>query len=573
MEGLVEVRPSRLFGSAGVTWEHSTIVYLDDATVTGESMRRFLLRTLWQRKTPGPSQVIVVPLVSRFEPTEELFFSELCSQVSSGAALVQFSFVPLFRLPVPSSDAFDRTGYYRHVTRVVRVVSQLDDELRAFGERLRKRLILGESHTGGLQHPFAVGPSSQAPLSADAIAIRHLLALQNHTAGVIGVLLDSLLHRCKAEDQSLVVLFATEPELLTSPLIRSEVQRDVAELAARVLSKVEDESVRSDALFVLAVQRRLIKALPSVLPSIASSRVLTVTAISLLLALNNEPDLWTACEPAVVAAQAREVDAVAGTNLHYFATSLRSFSRSLVLPSITNDHDARKYLLTVIAHMSYHGRGLAAFNRVTTWQESRASLRDARRGDEVRQILNDAMRIAYTEVVPGVEGLIYWARRKSPQHIEALSTLLFSLKTDLGRLESALSTLTAAAVGQAGAESLGQLWSAFRGRTLVRSTEVVLSREFRSQEQLSLEVMLPRFFSLPFEIVTRIAAEGEDVEVSWDRGEPGTKHLLVVAPFPRDVVSRLCDLLVAGHASAWQKKQLESGIRFRKHRRQPVAEA
>ena len=226
-------------------------IYLDDATVTGNSIRDFLNRAM-EHAELRPSGIVALAVVNRLSPGEVRFF-ELCKDLQSTGheAKTPFIYRSIFNLQVRSQRHQLLAG---HPLLDEIVGSELfhHPDLEPYVRSLRTQYRAPQSKVPWC-HLFAPDEKS-ALVSTGAVRFRHLLALnqQNEPVVVEIVNLLQLLTEPKVSDSSLLTIFAIEPMLLLAPTLRQFGREIIIQLAIKTINGSISLARKSDALAVLA---------------------------------------------------------------------------------------------------------------------------------------------------------------------------------------------------------------------------------------------------------------------------------------------------------------------------------
>lgn len=260
-------------------------VYLDDAAVTGGSLRDLLNKACRQPDPTLPSALLAIVLVNRLSPAENRFF-ELCPEFTTSKATntspssIQFRLGQILRLQVKSSERGAETVLHDFVRPLLEHRHEMHPRLRKYLDKLHARLDailkLGrniKTEIEPIRHIFY--PESylaDVSVSFRTARIRHLLALHQQNEGVLSELLIEIASAVERNDYTLVSLFALDPSLLDEDPIASMCLPGLRHLSLSLLASDCDPSLKSDAIAVIAgMPGQLPRAITEILPLVWSS--------------------------------------------------------------------------------------------------------------------------------------------------------------------------------------------------------------------------------------------------------------------------------------------------------------
>lgn len=535
-------------------------VYLDDACVTGKSLLNFLIRASKARLDQLPSAVLAIPMLSRFSPAEEQFYSNVFRSVNvvgQSNERIPFSFRPLLRLQVGSFEKLQSTFVYELAAKISAQATVLDNRLQGYVTRVIQRLEGALSNAQRVnsdlaifQHPFFGRQESNFTLvSSRAIRIRHLIALQEQNVGVLGELLHELLDAVLNDDYSVLTVIALELNLLDVPPLLKECRADIVTLAIKALTTAETTSeIKSDAICVLSMTgQELISEMGKILPRIGNDSDLIDQFLVFLLTKVPRTNLWLEDLDSTIRSCASELPA---EEYRYISSYVKSFFEVAEPLSVKSTPDAIRAVENLVAQTSYHGRGLVALNAVNDWLSKKDRDRILTKGIEVQFKLQEAIKVVRRTVLPGLDGLVWWAEYENPnQGAEiAFKNARFQLILCLNQLESIASILKSGPVGSDVVVSIEKLWHTLREYSQRIGPEYFLSQPVGSPEiePTILERWMPKFFCLPFQLLNRLAPSFlPKVKVSnvWERSGHGFS--IMMTPIPLDQVTQIFELLLS----------------------------
>jgi hypothetical protein len=281
-------------------------VYLDDAAVSGNSLRDFLGKGC-RLSVPMPSALLAIATVNRLSPGENRFFS-LCQQLRSDQGTangksVEFRFASLFRLQVGSTEMGADTAVHRLIRKMRSEEEALPRPLRAYYDAIQQKaeriLTLRGSKTGRpavIQHPFYPGEDAnpQMPITCRSARIRHLLALAQQNEPVLSELLSEIQAAVESEDKSLLAILALDPRLLDQAPLVGECWSDIKRLCHSAITDASvDACCKSDALAILATHPdQLLHGLDAILVPSLTDQTLAAQLFTYLFTLVRRDEEW-----------------------------------------------------------------------------------------------------------------------------------------------------------------------------------------------------------------------------------------------------------------------------------------
>jgi hypothetical protein len=535
-------------------------IYLDDACVTGRSLLNFLIRVSKARSDQLPVAILAVPMLSRFSPAEEQFYSSVFRSIDATGhndGRIPFSFRPLFRLQVRSFDKLQSTFVYELASKMSAQAAVLDTRLQGYTAKVIQRLEVALSGSQRnntdlpvIQHPFfSREESSATPVSSRAIRIRHLIALQEQNVGVLGELLHELLDATTNDDYSLLNVIALELNLLDVPPLLKECRTDIIDLAIKALTSTETTSeIKSDAICVLSMTgQELISEMAKILPSIGHDSDLIDQFLVFLLTKVPRTNLWLEDLDNTIRDCASKLPA---DEYRYISSYVKSFFEIAEPLSVQSTPDAIRTIEHLVAQTSYHGRGLTALNAINDWLSKKERDRISTKGTEVQLKLRGAITVVRRTVLPGLDGLVWWAEYENPNQAAELAVrnARFQLILCLNQLDNIAEALKTGPVGSDVVVSIERLWDTLREYSQRIGPEYFLSQPVGSPEiePTILERWMPKFFCLPFQILNRLSpAFLPKVKVTnvWERSGHGFS--IMMTPAPLDQVTQIFELLLS----------------------------
>ena len=547
----------KLAGSAGLPFRDSVkkfiAVYLDDACVTGKSLINFINRVSTASPLQPPSKVIAIPLLSRFSPAEEQFFTSICKEIHmpfDSAASIPFSFRPLFRLQVRSFERLQSTPVYEVISEMSQSKSRLLPQLQNYLNKVAQRYRNEVSSVGrnGItsevySHPFYLGADPRSDsVSSIVLEIRHLLALLEQNVGVLSQLLNRVLSACESKDYSLLIMLALEPSLLDTSPLKSECRSKITDLAMSALhAEVTSDGVKSDALCVLAFQGRpLLNNLGQILRIVWPNEDLVNQLLTFLLTRGIYDKAWFATV----------LDAVENSD-HFVSREVRHFIRTCVLfseesikPATVVDKPSARWAISRLVSMTaYHAEGLLSMNEVSDWLEGPTKERNRRGPEDVEKMLREATKFLRSHILPCLEGLYWWADAKLNQiALNDISRAITAVRENVTHLDLHVQELGTSPLDATTVDRIKIIWDRIRKNSLKRGPEKFLARP-PEPESAVLEEWMPAFFCLPFELLLNLCGSRGITQLDATL-ESSYKSSVVVVPVAEKPVRRIFDLLL-----------------------------
>jgi hypothetical protein len=539
---------------------HFLAVYLDDACVTGRSLLNLLIRVSKARTDQLPVAIMAIPVLSRFSPAEEQFYSSVFRSVdvmNHNNRRIPFSFNPLFRLQVRSFDKLQSAFVYELAAKMSTQAAFLDTRLQGYVAKVIQRLesTLSNSQRNNsdlaiIQHPFlGRQEANSASVSSRSIRIRHLIALQEQNVGVLGALLHELLDATINDDYSLLTVIALELNLLDVPPLLKECRTDIVDLAIKALTSTETTSeTKSDAICVLSMTgQELITEMARILPSIGHDPDLIDQFLVFLLTKVPRTNLWLEDLDNTIRSCASKLPA---EEYRYISSYVKSFFEIAEPLNVRSTPDAIRTIENLVAQTSYHGRSLTALNAINDWLSKKERDRISTKGMEVQLKLRAATTVVRRTILPGLDGLVWWAEYENPNQAAAVAfrNARYQLILCLNHLDSIADGLKTGPVGSDVVMSIERLWYTLRDYSQRIGPEYFLSQAVGSPEiePTILERWMPKFFCLPFQILNRLSPSFlPKVKITnvWQRAGHGFS--IMMTPAPLDQITQIFELLLS----------------------------
>lgn len=549
LEGIRPVGTTRLFFDEAPS--KFVAVYLDDSCVTGKTLLNLIRRASIAKSLP--SAIIAIPILSRLSPAEEHLYRHIFKDVNvpdQKGKRVPFVFRPLFRLQVGSFEMLEATPVFHTTSKIVKGNSFFSSELEEYVKNIKEAQEnidyrdFSERNNPVLQHPFYDGPpTAEETISSRVLFIRHLIALQEQNVGVLSYLIEEIVSACEQEDYSLLMMLAIEPSLLGSAPIRSELRRNITQLALKALeSKSANDGIKSDALCVISLQdNQMQKNLGQVFPLIASAPHLINELLAFILtAVPRNPTLLDDLLDTI-----ENHDSPRTKKLNRDIRVCINTYRYLAEPKrIVDLSSARRAIRRLVVRTSYHAKSLEIVLKIN----NRLLAKDST-GSEMKSIIKEWMDLAETDLLEGIEGLAFCAEVQE-YHIarRELEITRKELIAALGRLRIYADALPTEEIPIEIKGQINSAWNDIRKHSFDLPANKLLSvpTNLGSHPSYSdtkggspVEHWMPEFFSLPREIALELSAIRSNLGVSISFPDE-----VIIVPVAVRHVWRIFDLLL-----------------------------
>ena len=531
-------------------------VYLEDACVTGKTLVNFLIQVSKAGTSQLPLAVVAIPIVSRFSPAEETFYTDVCRGVSSASTgkQIPFSFQPLFRLQIRSFERMQESPIFELVSTLSNDEVAFGPRLRSYIQRINQNLSVYMSlvpktneQALKLQHPFFPATHQAAIVASDrTLRLRHLIALAEQNVGVLSVVLHELLSACTANDYTLLSMLAMEPDLLKASPLNRECRLDVTNLALRALSaKDVTEAVKSDGLAVIAFQGApLLNKLDDIIPAIGAVPDLVDECLLFLLnqIANNKTSLSSLQEAIDHCKSTLAVEEYA-----YIRGYIKGLQETSEPSNIHTQKGALRAIRKLIATTSSHSQGHSTLKAVNNWLLRDPEKRYSTTLSALKVTISDALSTIRGAVLPALNGLLWWAERSSYNMQAALDfrQAWFRVSIDVNNLETFMAELGEGPIGRLAAQQIGDLWIGVRDNSQINAADKYLSGSLAGTHKPPvIELWAREFFCAPFDIALDIASKFNltiSLASSWEQSAEGL--YVVVVPVPLRAVSQVFRLL------------------------------
>ena len=530
-------------------------LYVDDACVTGRTLFNFIVRVARTAGNERPMGLIVTPVVTRLSPTEEYFFSDICRHIGSEDRTIQndpipFAFAPLFRLQVGSLVPADAVPINHFLTEFSRRRDILDDRSQRYAQKVVERadqVFYSEratiNETPVIAHPFYLSEDGEQTISFRAIRIRQLLSLHEQNVGVLGELLHAFFLAFEEKDYDVLSVLALEPRLLEVRPVHTACWRGLTELALSALTSATSDTLKSDALAVLALQRDVfVKSLDLILPTIGHSTALVeqlVTFLYQLAASTPVPRAQTLL--AYCANWTREEQ-------RYLLRTLASIDRLTAHVAIKDESDAWNRLLAMVSRFLFHAASQDHLTNFNDWVKRDVAARRATPKAEIAKLATAAIDVLDSDVRQGLDVLEWLAKnRMDVDVVRRIREERPKLVHAISELQDLVGAIVGRTVGSRDA-NLAAVWERIQRYSLVRSAELILPEpeanvvlpSFPSEAPL-IEDVLPRYVSSPARLLHSLASK----RIALEFQPRGSGNLyFVIAPAPSPIVQNAFELIL-----------------------------
>lgn len=234
--------------------------FIDNGSITGRAIRDFAL-ALARAQNPYPSAVHLLPIVDKLSPSEERLLIQvpfLRRDSRNSQADLRFYFHAFVQLRIRSYKDFESTTLFRLLSALLERAKDIPDiDLYEWCDHIDAKLRrLREKNSRGTErYPLCVENAGASSTSVEVIYLRHLISVYQQGLPVLEELIKTLRKVLSARDYSLLTTFALEPDLLVGDVLLASFVNDIAGLAFECLGSESEIGLRSNALWILFLQR------------------------------------------------------------------------------------------------------------------------------------------------------------------------------------------------------------------------------------------------------------------------------------------------------------------------------
>jgi len=523
-------------------------IYLDDATVTGNSLRDFLNRAMEQTE-PKPSGIVALAVVNRLSPGEVRFF-ELCKELQSSGRpylKVPFLYSSIFNLQV-RSQRHQLVAGHRLLDEIVESKLFHHPDLSDYVGSLRKQYRSARSKVAW-RHLFAPNEQS-AVVSTGAVRFRHLLALNQQNEPVIVEIMNLLqsLTDPKVLDASLLTVLAIEPALLLEPTLRQFGREIIIRLAIHTLNGSECIARKSDALAVLATYpEAFIDHFAEFAPFVLEEKSLS-TQLAVHLLANVAPRSESDYPPELPDLTTKATEGQA-----WLHRMMKVAKRAQELTNkIQKRKPAEQAIFTLGSHFTSHSQTnnadwrvawISLDNLVQRWSKL-ASIQ--RRTDELASCRRQAI-FAERILLPAFPALIHFLEQEIEHDgVEALQSACLTAHDKLHEFVAVLPTDVSGFVLDRAKLALHRLEQL---RQATWMTQIPSDRILSGQEILGdcgpLAKWFPKAFCAPSALLVRIGESMFETNATFAEFQEfgPKKHWITIAPVPTKILDQILRLL------------------------------
>lgn len=233
-------------------------VFLDNAAVGGRAVREFLL-AIGELESPTPCATVVFPIVNRLSPNEQSFLESISGiRHSNGGWQIPSAFAALINLRIRSYSEFNHTSLSQELLPILASASEsVDTKIRSWATQCLEDIADWEATRKPALYlvPLAGPGFKTANVSVITIRLRSLLALHQQGLPVVKKIANAMHTHIQLQDNSLLTMFALEPDLLHEQVISGPFSTDILNLAESALANSNDLGSRLNALWVLVAFR------------------------------------------------------------------------------------------------------------------------------------------------------------------------------------------------------------------------------------------------------------------------------------------------------------------------------
>jgi hypothetical protein len=514
-------------------------IFLDDAAVSGKSLRSFLHRVM-RESSLQPRAVMAIVLVNRLSPAELRSFDlwrRLWSPISDGTGPgVPFCFDGVFRLQVRSQVGGSALSH--PLLRRVRQGGPIPvKELRIFLQNLVSRANDGNL----LRHIFVpesdVG--SEQPLSNYAALLRHLLSLHQQNESVPAEILTTFLRLRNSHDSGLLHLLALEPELLDEVPFNGICRQDTIDRCVEALCDTNaSRADKSDALTVLAwFETAFFEKLREIVPGLLRDESLRHQFLLFALTLFSRTyDQYHRVITALTDVKEPEDDCAWAVITRDLITRSHRFRQTIA--RIQTEMDAELLISDLVGRMSRHSpvaeqHWESLSNQLRTMYADWDFFADESACVHVLHNMEFTIALAKDVFLPALIGLIYLSELRGN---DKLSEIMRNAHEDASLYVATLGAIAPRTLENVTREVVGKLHEtldALRSVTWAGgcSANDVLSHDDLSTGLSPLCMGLREFYSAPWAIISRLADEARHAQRKPRISGQVESHVLV-CPVP-----------------------------------------
>lgn len=511
---LANIRPANSLFAENMPEPGFIAVYMDDACVTGNSLRDFLIKACRPEKRV-PSEIIAMVVVNRLSPGENRFFG-VCRELAGAPMADQtqtsgilFRLTQVFRLQVKSTEKLAETDIHGLVRTMQSHEHNLPPRLRTYlqavADKISRMFALhggGLSHNANIQHPFYPQDTvHETQVTTRAVRIRHLLALNQQNEGVLTPLLQEIQAAEAAKDFTLLHILAIEPSLLKADPLVSASRAGVRQLCMEAIAADLPPHAKSDALAVLAMEpRELTRSLRAILVPLLKDTHLADQLLTCLLAQRDRDDHWFNAINAAL--DDKHLDIPKATFWSIRAILLAA-QRIKAAGELTDFPSALHQIHTFVSRMGAH---LPQYN---SWHASYMALRGNRRTTAAPfdKTLADKIQAGLacldSDIIPAMRALHFIAREKGyAAEAERLDNAIWTAEEQRVRIAHMMRGARTGD-GTASLDVIREAWGKLCNATLkTEPLDQFLARESSVKKDRSVLVdVMPRFLCLPVKIL------------------------------------------------------------------------
>lgn len=540
-------------------------VFLDDAALTGNSLRDFLVKAATLKRT-RPKAIAVLLVANRMSPAENRFFDVADRLSRTGeAAPLEYKIGSLFRLQVQSWRAKDESelGELRRLAANPDVIP--DARIRGYQASVLRRIdgvATRENKSEVTAHLLCPTKRRGAlPVSWRAATIRHLLALYQQNERVLGSMYALIQESVAEADTSLLSMLALEPSLLRLAPIGTGYWAPIQSLCQAALAGRDPAERKSDALLVLALgPTDWIEIAPEVVRScLASEDLAHQLALHLLETTASEE--WRDRVTAILDQPMFDDSSARGRWMSGLLRGSKRLRASLKIDSVeVADSVVLDLIRETWPHADEDSVGFGAWTlllrdlRPDTVDEAQSKL-------SVAALLSPCLRFVEEVLLPGLSALSFLAGVRGKRETQVRCRRVLE-----GAFSAYVALRSAEVASHHGAEVLPQTvirdWMLLREFTITRTPARFLGEDRREGGVPAIEAIMTELFCAPVGLVSQLAAS-DGLVVAQEDGLRSKESTVMLVPFDRSVVVRVLRILVENvhEHGAKGSGRVEAGIR------------
>jgi hypothetical protein len=230
------------------------LIYIDNGAVTGSAIRDVALSAA-DLVAPLPAALRILVMINKLAPSDERLLHQIDAMTRTRSAGLQLRFDALIQLRIPTFDMFEATAIARELEGLPAACRGVDiEEIQRWLDDVVSFVQKASDKTNDHAYQYPMGPTIAVPMtvSVRAIFFRHLMAIHQTGLPVIDALVENLHDISNADDRSITVVLALEPQLLDDSLLNGALADDIGRICLRMLTAGDiTAGAKRNSLFVL----------------------------------------------------------------------------------------------------------------------------------------------------------------------------------------------------------------------------------------------------------------------------------------------------------------------------------